>query len=60
MRFYVPNATKETRKGKRSIRTTKWGNVNAHISGKFWKTIGPQYGIGVDEDAQAFLDGKDD
>ena len=46
-------------KGKRSIRANVWGNVNGYIGGRFWKTIGPTYAACTDEDAQAFLDGKD-
>lgn len=46
--------------GKRTIRENKWGNTNAYIGGKFWRTIGPTYAAGTDEDAQRFLDGIDD
>lgn len=46
-------------KGKRSIRANVWGNTNAYISGRFWKTIGPTYAVGTDDDAQAFLNGED-
>lgn len=50
----------ETPKGKRSVRSNVWGNTNAYIGGRFWKTIGPQYAVGTEEDAQRFLDGLDD
>lgn len=46
-------------KGKRSIRNTVWGNTNGYIGGRFWKTIGTTYAVGTEEDAQAFLDGRD-
>lgn len=46
-------------KGKRSVRANRWGNTNAYISGRFWKTIGPTYAPGTDEDAEAFLRGED-
>lgn len=47
-------------KGKRSIRETKWGNTNAHIAGRFWRTIGPTYAAGVAEEAEQFLKGEID
>ena len=50
----------ETPEGKRSIRETKWGNTNAYVGGKFWKTIGPTYAVGTEEAAERFLNGKDD
>lgn len=57
----ISNMPRETApKGKRTIRRTVWGNTNAYIGGKFWKTIGPTYAVGTEEDAQAFLDGRDD
>ena len=46
-------------KGKRSIRNTVWGNCNAYVGGKFWKTIGETYGVGTEEAAAAWLDGSD-
>jgi hypothetical protein len=49
----------EAPKGKRSIRETRWGNTNAYIGGRFWKTIGPTYAVGTEEAAQAFLNGED-
>jgi len=47
-------------KGKRSIRTNIWGNTNAHISGRFWRTIGSTYSAGVEEEAAKFLAGEID
>lgn len=46
--------------GKRSVRANVWGNVNAYVSGRFWKTIGPTYAVGTDEAVAAWLDGSDD
>lgn len=47
-------------KGKRSIKRTVWGNTNAYISGKFWRTIGVTYAAGTEEDAAAFMAGETD
>lgn len=54
------NTPEKTPKGKRAIRETVWGNTNGYVSGRFWKTFGPTYGVGVQEEAQAWLEGKDD
>ena len=35
--------------GKRSVRETVWGNVNAYVSGRFWKTLGPAYSVDIEE-----------
>lgn len=43
--------------GKRSVRANVWGNVNAYVSGRFWKTLGQQYAVGTDEAAAEFLNG---
>lgn len=47
-------------KGKRTIRESVSGNVNAYIGGKFWKVIGPSFERHTDEAAQRFLDGMED
>jgi len=47
-------------KGKRSVRANRWGNTNAYVSGRFWKTIGPTYAVGTEEAAERFLNGEDD
>lgn len=47
-------------KGKRSVRTNIYGNTNAYISGRFWKTIGMTYAVGTDEAAAAFIAGETD
>ena len=60
MRLLTTATPEPAPKGKRSIRETKWGNTNAHISGRFWRTIGPTYGVGVEEEAAAFLAGEID
>lgn len=43
--------------GKRSVRETSWGNTNAHISGRFWKTLGRTYQPETDRAAREFLEG---
>lgn len=60
MKFYFHLVGEKAPKGKRSIRETKWGNTNAHISGKFWRTIGSTYSVGVEEEAKRFLNGEID
>ena len=47
-------------KGKRTIRETRWGNTQAYIGGRFWRTIGRTYAVGTAEDADAFLAGLGD
>lgn len=46
-------------KGKRSIRETVYGNTNAYVSGRFWKTLGETYGVGTKNAVEAWLDGTD-
>ena len=58
MRILMSREPEVAPKGKRSIRTTAYGNTNAHISGRFWRTIGPTYGVGVEEEAERFLRGE--
>jgi len=45
--------------GKRSVRETRWGNTNAYVGGRFWKTLGITYAAGTDEAAADFLAGRD-
>lgn len=45
--------------GKRSVRDNRWGNRSAYISGRFWKTLGPTYSVGIDEATADFLEGRD-
>lgn len=60
MTYNLPLAHPEKApKGKRSVRENRWGNTNAYISGRFWKTIGRTYDAGTAEDAEAFLRGDD-
>lgn len=33
----------EAPKGKRTVRTNRWGNTNAYIGGRFWATLGETY-----------------
>lgn len=46
-------------KGKRRVHQNVWGNVNAYIGGRYWKTLGPAYSVGIDEAVAAFLAGED-
>lgn len=46
--------------GKRRVRETVWGNVNAYVGRRFWKTLGPTYSVGIDEAIADWLSGKDD
>jgi hypothetical protein len=46
--------------GKRTIRENRWGNTQAYIGGRFWRTIGPTYTVGMAESADAFLAGLED
>lgn len=56
----ISNAPKqEVPAGKRGIRETVWGNVNAYVGGRFWKTLGIVNSVGVDEKIAAWLDGSD-
>jgi len=57
MIMHLPTYKVEVPKGKRTVRANAWGNLNAYIGGRFWKTIGPQYQVGTDEGAAAFLAG---
>lgn len=41
-------------KGKRSIRETVYGNTNAYISGRFWRTIGVTYAAADEESLARF------
>lgn len=55
-----PEIAKEVApKGKRSVRSNKWGNVNGYIGGRFWKTIGRQYAPCIEQDIESFLNGED-
>ena len=45
--------------GKRRVRETVWGNVNAYVGRRFWKTLGPAYSVGIDEKVSDWLTGKD-
>jgi hypothetical protein len=60
MRFITTREKETAPKGKRSIRISVYGNTNAYISGRFWKTIGPTYAVGTEEDAAAWLRGETD
>jgi hypothetical protein len=58
MKLLIDATPEQAPKGKRSIRANRWGNTNGYIAGRFWKTIGPTYAIGTDEDAARFLAGE--
>lgn len=59
MKFHLPTAPETIPAGKRSVRETVYGNTNAYVSGRFWKTLGPTYEAGTAEAAADFLAGKD-
>lgn len=44
--------------GKRTVRANRWGNVNAYVGGRFWKTLGTQYAVGTDEAVEEWLAGN--
>jgi hypothetical protein len=46
--------------GKRTVRANVWGNTNAYVGRRLWKTLGPTYAVGTDEAAADWLAGKDD
>lgn len=46
--------------GRRSVRQNVWGNVNAYVSGRFWKTLGPAYSVGIDEAVEEWLNPKEE
>lgn len=54
-----PVATDPAPTGKRSVRDNRWGNRTAYISGRFWKTLGPTYSVGIEEATADFLEGRD-
>lgn len=56
----LPRCAEPAPKGKRTLRENRWGNTNAYIGGRFWRTIGPTYEAGTAEDAAAFLRGEID
>ncbi len=58
MKILFETKSEEIPAGKRSIRETKYGNTNAHVSGRYWKTIGPTYTVGTQEAADEFLSGQ--
>lgn len=61
MRLVLANrALPAAPKGKRRVHSNRWGNTNAYIGGKFWRTIGPTYSAGVEAEADAFLRGEID
>lgn len=61
MTYRLPNLPREKAPaGKRSVRETVWGNTNAYIGGRFWRTIGSTYDVGVADEAERFLRGEID
>lgn len=43
--------------GKRRVHANVWGNTNAYVGGRFWKTLGSTYAVGTDEAVAEFLNG---
>jgi len=60
MRLITTTEREPVPTGKRTTRATRWGNTNAYVGGRFWKTLGPTYAVGTEEKAAAWLAGKDD
>lgn len=46
--------------GKRTVRETVWGNTNAYVGGRFWKTLGATHDVGTKEAAARWLNGEDE
>lgn len=44
--------------GKRTLRANVWGNLNGYVSGRFWLTFGPTYGVGVQAEADEWKAGE--
>ena len=55
MTFNLPLLSEPTPKGKRSLRRNAWGNINGHVSGRFWVTFGAQFDPVAERDAEAWL-----
>lgn len=58
MKLLAAYEAEKAPKGKRSAKQTVWGNTNVYVGGKFWRTVGETWGVGVAEEAQAFIDGE--
>jgi len=59
MKFFINAQIEQTPKGKRSIRRNIYGNLNAFVSGKFWKTIGLEFNPTDEAKAAEWLAGKE-
>lgn len=46
-------------KGKRGVRLSVYGNVNAYVAGKFWKTLGTRDSFEIEARKAAWLNGED-
>lgn len=60
MKIALNNVAEKAPAGKRSVRETIYGNTNAYIGRKFWRTIGTTYSAQTDRDVAAFLAGEID
>lgn len=61
IKFQFPNIEREKPpRGKRSIVRTVYGNTNGYVSGRYWKTFGPTYDAGVEEEATDWLNERSD
>lgn len=58
--YRLSREAEPTPEGKRSVRQTRWGNTNGYVSGRFWITFGPTYAVGVEEQAQAWLEHREE
>lgn len=59
IKINLPQIAKPTPAGKRRLVRTVWGNTNGYVSGRYWKTFGTTYDFGVEEEAAAWLAGRD-
>lgn len=60
MRLLVDPKPERAPTGKRRVVANRWGNTNAYIAGRFWRTIGSTYAPGVADEAERFLRGEID
>lgn len=56
MKIHLPEIKKEPLpKGKCTVKETVWGNTNAYVGGRFWKTLGPTYAVGTKEAVEKWI-----
>lgn len=55
----LPAPTEPTPKGKRSVRRSRYGNLNGYVAGRFWHTFGDAFAPWVQREADAWLAGAE-